>query len=69
MDLDGHSAPGVLFHGAAVTGDGVHAVDVYEPREAADRLVQQKVGPAVAELGLPSPDIREYEVRGYLSHA
>jgi hypothetical protein len=58
-----------LFHWAAVTGDGVHAVDVYESREAADRLVQQQVGPIAAELGLAAPDIDEYEVRGYLSPA
>ena len=66
MDLSGQSAPGVLFHWAAVVDDGVHAVDVYESREAADRLVQDKVGPIAGELGLPAPEIREYEVRGYL---
>lgn len=69
MNLAGHSAPGVLFHWAAVTGDGVHAVDVYESREAADRLLQQQVGPIAAELGLAAPDLYEYEVRGYLSPA
>jgi hypothetical protein len=67
MDLGGHSAPGVLFHWAAVTDDGVVAVDVYESREAADRLVADKVGPLSAQLGLAAPDITEYEVRGYLT--
>jgi hypothetical protein len=67
MNLDGHSAPGVLFHWAATTDDGVHAVDVYESHEAADRLVQDRVGPIVAELGLPAPQIREYAVRNLLT--
>lgn len=67
MEMGGHSAPGVLFHWAAVTDEGVHAVDVYESREAADRLVADKVGPISAKLGLSAPDITEYEVRGYLT--
>lgn len=67
MDLGGHAAPGVLFHWAAVTDDGVHAVDVYESREAADRLATEKIGPLVAELGLTMPDISEYDVRTTLA--
>lgn len=67
MNLGGHSAPGVLFHWAAATDDGMHAVDVYESRQAADQLVRDQVGPISAELGLEAPEIREYEVRGYLT--
>lgn len=67
MDLDGHAAPGVVFHWAAVTDGGVHAVDVYESREAADRLAAEKIGPLVAELGLPMPEIAEYAVHATLS--
>ena len=52
MDLGGRSAPGVLFHWSAVTDDGILAVDVYEDRESADRLVQEKVGPIAQSLGL-----------------
>ena len=66
MDLGGHSAPGVLFHWAAATDAGVRAVDVYESREAADRLVQEKVGPISAALGLPAPEVSEYPVHSYL---
>jgi len=67
MNLGGKSAPGVLFHWAAQTDDGVRAVDVYESREAADRLVQEQVGPAAAELGLPLPEISEFEVHAILT--
>ena len=66
MQLGGRSAPGVLFHWAAQTSDGMRAVDVYESREAADRLVNEKVGPAAAAPGLPLPDISEFEVHAIL---
>ena len=67
MELGGRSAPGVLFHWAAATPDGIHAVDVYDSKEAADRLVQEKVGPAAAALGLPLPEISEYEIHAILT--
>ena len=63
----GKPAPGVLFHWAAPNGDGLRAVDVYETREAADRLAQDAIGPIAAELGMPMPQITEYEVHSYLA--
>jgi hypothetical protein len=60
------AAPGVLFHWAAATDDGVRAVDVYESRDAADELVSQRIGPIAADLGLPMPDVSEFEVHDYL---
>jgi hypothetical protein len=63
----GKSAPGVLFHWSATTDDGMRADDVYESREAADRLVQDTIGPIAAGLGLPLPDITEYEVHNLLA--
>lgn len=66
MDLGGRSAPGILYHWAAATAEGMRAVDVYESREAADRLAQEKIGPLVQELGLSMPQISEFEVRSIL---
>ena len=63
----GRSAPGVLFHWAAATDDGMRAVDVYDSREAADRLVQDHIGPIAGALGLPLPDITELEVHNLLT--
>ena len=63
----GKPASGVLFHWAAPTGDGLRAVDVYENREAADRLAQDAIGPIAAELGMTTPQITEYEVHAYLA--
>ncbi len=69
MALGGHAAPGVLFHWAARTEGGMRAVDVYESRAAADQLVAERVGPAAAALGLPLPQITEYEVHATLRPA
>ena len=61
------TAPGVLFHWAAETDAGMRAVDVYESREAADRLVRDHIGPIAGALGLPLPDITEFEVHNLLT--
>jgi hypothetical protein len=66
MDLGGRAAPGVLFHWASITDDGVRAVDVYESREAADRLATERIGPLSMRLGLSMPDVAEYEVHATL---
>jgi hypothetical protein len=63
----GRSAPGVLFHWAAETEDGMRAVDVYESRADADRLVGASIGPIAGELGLALPEITELEIHNYLS--
>ncbi len=59
--------PGNMFHWAAVTPSGIHVVDVYESREAGDRLAQEQIAPVAMELGLPMPEITEYEVHSVLA--
>jgi hypothetical protein len=66
MDLGGHSAPGVLFNWAAQTPQGMRVVDVYKDRESADRLAQDKIGPLAQQMGLPMPEISEFEVHSIL---
>ena len=51
----------------ASDGEWMPSVDVYESREAADRVVQGSIGPIAVELGLPMPDIHEFEVHRVLS--
>lgn len=63
----GRSVPGVLFHWAAATKDGMRAVDVYESRQAADELARNHIGPLAGELGLPMPEISEFEVHALLT--
>lgn len=62
----GRSGQGVLLHWAAATDGGMRAVDVYESREAADKLVSEAIGPIAGEIGLPLPEITEYEVHNLL---
>ncbi len=69
MQLGGHSAPGVLYHWAAQANTGMKAVDVYPTRAAADHLAQEQIGPIVAELGLPMPQISELDVHAVLAPA
>jgi hypothetical protein len=66
MELGGRSAPGVLYHWASPTDEGVHVVDVYESRDVADRLARELIAPLLQELSLPMPQIREYEVRAIM---
>ena len=62
----GKSAPGVLFHWAASTDGGVRAVDVYESQAVADTLVNDFIGPIATEMGLPLPEIQQFEVHNLL---
>ena len=62
----GRAAEGVLFHWATAADGGMRAVDVYESREAADRLVSEAIGPIAGEMGLSLPEITEYEVHNLL---
>jgi hypothetical protein len=67
LDLEpGRPAPGVLFHWATAVDGGMRAVDVYESRDAAERLAGETIGPIASELGLPLPQITEYEVHNLL---
>lgn len=66
MDLGGKTAPGVLYHVAGPTADGMRAIDVYESREAADRLVQERIAPLAQAMGLPLPSVSEFDVHAIL---
>jgi len=63
---DGESAPGVMFHWAAATDDGMRAVDVYESVDVADALVGNVIGPIAGALGLPLPTITQFDVHNSL---
>lgn len=61
----GNAAPGVLFHWAEATPEGVRATDVYESSEVADRLASAEIAPMAQRLGLPLPEITEHQVHNY----
>ena len=73
IEAIGHGATGTLhvggalFHWATVTSDGVRVVDVWESREQFDRFAEERVGPAVQQAGLPTPEIQFSDIHNYLT--
>jgi hypothetical protein len=71
VKLIGHQGPGAphvggaLFHWAAVTSDGVRVVDVWDTREQFERFSQEKIVPAVAQAGMPAPEIEFIDIHNY----
>jgi len=58
-------APGNVLHAAGSFGGGFRAVDVFESREVADRVLQQ-VGQLAGSAGLGVPTISEFETHNLL---
>ena len=47
---------GLLSHGGGRTDDGKFVVyELWESREAQEAFMQQRLGPALAEVGVPQP--------------
>jgi len=63
----GAGAPGLLFHWAAKTADGIRVTDVWTDRAVAERFAQEKIGPLTQEFGLPPPVTQFVEVHNYLT--
>src|SRR5947209_3756900 len=61
----GHASPmreddapeGLIVHSAGQGGQGYYVYDIWESREAFERFMQEKLGPAIAEvMGGPPPE-------------
>jgi hypothetical protein len=52
LDLDDEPPPGLLFHSASESHDGVIVVDLWESREAADDFAANRLMPAMASSGV-----------------
>jgi hypothetical protein len=52
--------PGAIFHWAAETDDGLRVVDVWETREAYDRLAPELIGPYSQQAGISEPPETTY---------
>jgi hypothetical protein len=63
---EGTGPPGALFHWVAATDEGLLVVDVWESQEVFDRFAREQIVPYTQEIGLPSPEIRSYQVHNYL---
>jgi NAD dependent epimerase/dehydratase family enzyme len=63
----GREGAGVIFHWVAATDDGVRVVDVWEDRATFDKFDEETLGPFSADVGIPQPEITEYEVHKMLA--
>jgi hypothetical protein len=53
---------GQISHVAGATADGVCVVDVWDSRADFDRFMQGELGAEIGRVGLPEPQIVEFEV-------
>lgn len=65
MNIDADPPEGLIFHAAGPIEGGWGILDFWESREDFDRFQENRLGPAMAEMGdLPAgpPDIVEFPV-------
>jgi hypothetical protein len=69
MNVQNDPPEGLIFHMAGPIEDGFGVIDSWDSRERFDTFVQNRLGPAIAELGdraMPGPpDIKQFEVVNY----
>lgn len=64
VDPDSNPPAGVIFHASGPIEGGWGVIDFWESRDHFDRFAQERIGPALAELGDRAirPDIKEFPV-------
>ena len=66
LRVDQNPAEGLIFHSAGPIDGGWGLIEFWDSREAFDRFVESRLGPAAHELGdrtfTVPPDIREFPV-------
>jgi hypothetical protein len=66
MGIDADPPEGAIFHAAGPIEGGWGIIDFWESRDHFDRFQQERLGPAIAELGDQAPpgppDIKEFPV-------
>lgn len=53
---------GQISHTAGATPDGFCVVDVWESRADFDRFMQERLGEQLGRVGVPQPQISEFDV-------
>jgi len=71
IGVDENPPRGLVFHISGPMEGGWNAIDVWESREAFDRFLQERLGPAIAALGDEAPpnppNVKEFEVYNTIS--
>jgi len=60
-----HPDAACLFHWVTDIGGGFQVTDVWKTKEAFDKFVAEKVGPAGEQLGMPKPQIKFIDVDNF----
>jgi hypothetical protein len=63
-----HPGAGCLFHWITETPGGFRVTDVWMTRAQLDAFLD-RLGPIASELGVPEPQMTEFEVANYLTAA
>jgi hypothetical protein len=58
---------GVISHYAGPTPTGWCVVDIWQSQEAFDNFFSSRLGPTLAKVGIPEPNVTPFEV--YNSHS
>ena len=70
MGVDENPPDGLIFHCAGPIEAGWGIIDVWESREHFDRFLEDRLGPAIGELGDRAPqgppDIKEFPVHHFV---
>lgn len=70
MGVEENPPDGLIFHAAGGFGEGWSVIDFWESREHFDRFMQERLGPAIQELGDQAPpgppSIKEFPVSNFI---
>jgi hypothetical protein len=64
IDPDGNPPDGILFHASGPVDGGWGVIDFWESRAHFDKFAEERIGPAMASLGIADgpPEIHEFPV-------
>lgn len=70
MNVEADPPPGLIFHAAGPIENGWGVLDFWESRDAFDRFLESRIGPAIQELGdrapQSPPEIKEFPVHNVI---
>lgn len=70
MNVEADPPSGLIFHAAGPIEDGWGVLDFWESRDAFDRFLESRIGPAIQELGdrapQSPPEIKEFPVHNVI---
>ena len=67
---DRETPTGAKLHVSGFADDGLHVLDVWESEQAFNDFMEQRLGPAVAEIGIAGqPDVKFFPLHGVFAPA